>query len=64
MNTVFTVQFLYREPINLNSKEFNIIYIYSMPKTKKKIGYRGHATPGAFPKAMIFVGERDEICAP
>ena len=35
-----------------------------MPKTKKKFGYRGHATPGAFPKAMIFVGERDEICAP
>ena len=41
------------------------IYIYIFyAKNQKKIGYRGHATPGAFPKAMIFVWERDEICAP
>ena len=37
---------------------------YSIPKTKKKIGYRGHATQSAFPNAMIFLGERDESCAP
>ena len=30
----------------------------------KNFGYRGHATQNAFPNAMIFLGERDESCAP
>ena len=40
-----------------------VIHIYSIPKTKN-FGYRVHATQSAFPNAMIFLGERDEICAP
>ena len=37
---------------------------YSIPKTKKYFGYRGHATPNAFPKAMIFLGNATKFVLP